>query len=364
MTLNTIPLVFLFIFSSCYEIKMDMAKKATVPGYSVKGIVTTFAGDYNNSGSVDGPYGVNRWELGIGGIAVKKSTGEIFVCDSYNRVIRKISANGNVETVVGSVGVIGSADGQGTSASFGFITDIAFDSQENIFVVDYVQRNIRKIDTDYNVTTFAGTAGVDGYEDNSGLLAKFHLPYGIAIDSNDMVYIADKNAVIRKITPAGVVSTLAGTNGVHGRLDGLGLAAQFLNPSKIAIDKDLNLYVSDGAIIRKITQSGLVTTYAGAINGDDGSTNGHRLTQALFNNISGLVFGLDGALYITEQDNPTVRKIGTDGIVSTIAGLQGFTGNVDGLGTEARFDFNNAIGIDQNGFLFISEDQGVIRKVK
>ena len=166
-----------------------------------------------------------------------------------------------------SAGGSGNADGTGTAASFNRPYSVATDSSGNVYVADLSNHTIRKITPAGVVTTVAGSAGVSGSADGTGAAASFNTPSSVATDSNGNVYVADTfNHTIRKITPAGVVTTLAGSAGVSGNADGTGAAARFNNPYSVATDSSGNVYAADANnhTIRKITPAGVVTTLAGS----------------------------------------------------------------------------------------------------
>jgi streptogramin lyase len=151
-----------------------------------------------------------------------------------------------VTTLAGSAGVNGIADGTGGAASFSGPTGVAADSDGNVYVADISKQTIRKITAAGVVTTFAGLAGKLGGEDGTGSTARFLDPTGVATDGSGNVYVADRdNRTIRKITPAGVVTTLGGLAGVKGSADGTGSAARFTSPGGVAIDGSGNVYVAD-----------------------------------------------------------------------------------------------------------------------
>jgi len=256
-----------------------------------------------------------------------------------------------VSTLAGS-GTYGSADGLGTAASFNAPTFLAPDAFGNIYVSDYGNNMIRKITPAGNVSTFIGTAvGLDK-------------PAGIAIDPSGNVYVVEneKNR-IRKITPEGVVSTLAGSeSGESGNTNGIGIAARFSGPMGLALDGVGNLYVTEenNNLIRKITPMGVVSTFAGS--GVQGSTNGNG-TSASFKSPAGVVIDASGNLYVTEGANRLIRKISPTGDVTTFAGsgAQGFT---NGNGTSASFNKPAGIAIDALGNLYVAESaNNSIRKI-
>jgi serine/threonine-protein kinase len=197
------------------------------------------------------------------GIAID-SGGDVFIADSYHNQIKKVTPEGTVSVFAGS-GQAGSNDGTGTSASFNSPFGVAIDSSNNIYVADYGNNKIRKITPEAVVTTLAGS-GQAGSADGVGNSASFNSPAGVTVDNSGNIYVADRfNHKIRKITPAGVVSTLAGS-GQAGHSDGTGTSASFDNPFGLAADSSGNTYVADtyNNEIREVTAAGVVTTIAGS----------------------------------------------------------------------------------------------------
>ncbi|WP_170845831.1 DUF6443 domain-containing protein, partial [Parapedobacter composti] len=210
--------------------------------------------------------------------------------------------------------------------------------------------------SDWDVTTFAGSGG-QGYVNGTGTSAVFHYPTGIVCDASGNVYVADaRNHAIRKITPSGVVTTLAGS-GVAGSANGTGTAASFNfgYPQGLAIDGSGNIYVTDRSNhrIRKITPSGVVTTVAGSTAGFANGTG----TAARFNLPTDIAVDASGNLYVTDEQNHRIRKITPSGVVTTLAG-SGVQGNVDGVGTSARFNVPQGITIDGSGNVYVGDQLG------
>jgi sugar lactone lactonase YvrE len=172
------------------------------------------------------------------------------------------------------------------------------------------------------------------------------------------------NDTIRKITPTGVVSTLAGQAGICGSLNGVGTSAQFNNPFALAVDSADNIYVSDSAndTIRKITPSGAVSTLAG-LPGYAGSTDGNG-NDARFWNPQGLVIDNKENIYVADTGNNTVRKITPMGVVTTLAGLAGASGATDGIGNEARFNSPGGVAVDSAGNVYVADTNNhAVRKM-
>ena len=291
--------------------------------------ISLLAGSIGGSGNVDGTGSAARFNYPTG-VAVDAS-GNVFVGDLENHTIRKITSAGVVTTLAGTAGSPGSSDGTGAAARFSGPFGVAVDASGNVFVADTSNNTIRKITSAGVVTTLAGTAGSPGSSDGTGAAARFFSPTGVAVDASGNVFVADmSNHTIRKITSAGVVTTLAGTAGFSGSSDGTGAAARFNYPRGVAVDASGNLYVADADnhTIRKITSVGVVTTLAGTA-GSDGSSNGTG-AAASFNFPYGVAVDASGNVYVADTENHTIRKITSAGVVSTLAGAAGSRGIVLG----------------------------------
>ena len=316
--------------------------------------ITTLAGSPGVSGSTDGTGSAARFSTPAG-VAVD-GAGNVYVADSSNHTIRKITAAGVVTTLAGSPGASGSADGTGSAARFYGPRSVAVDGAGNVYVADFYNYTIRKITPSGVVTTLAGSARVGGSADRTGSAARFYSPIGVAVDGAGNVYVADfYNDTIRKITPGGVVTTLAGSAGVAGSADGTGSAARFYYPYGVAVDGAGNIYVADSGndTIRKITPSGVVTTLAGSA-GAAGSTDGTG-SAARFYNLTGVAVDGVGNVYVADDSNHTIRKITAGGVVSTMAGSAGVFGSSDGIGGAARFYYPYGVAVDGSGNVYVAD---------
>jgi sugar lactone lactonase YvrE len=257
------------------------------------GVVSTFAGkdsrDYGED--IDGT-GTEAYFYGPRGIAMD-GPGNIYVADGFGG-IRKISSAGTVTTIA-----------EDDTAN------VAIDSAGNIYFVDVGNQRIRKITSAGVVSTFAGN-GTRGYMDGTGATAQFDYPNGVAVDSTGNVYVADSgNHCIRKINSAGMVSTFAG-NGIQGFIDGPGQEARFISPQGMAVDSAGNIYVTDyNNCIRKISSAGMVTTIAGNTpNG--GYSSGYKDgpgQEARFSSPQGMAVDGAGNIYVADSENHSIRKL-------------------------------------------------------
>ena len=335
----------------------------TIRKITPAGVVTTLAGTANSSGSADGT-GVNAQFNNPTGVAVDGS-GNAFVADSDNNTIRKITPAGVVTTLAGTAASRGRTDGTGADARFYSPAGVAVDGTGNVFVADSEYFTIRKITPAGVVTTLAGTARAIGSPDGTGPAARFNTPKGLAADEAGNVFVADSgNNKIRMITPAGVVTTLAGAAGTPGSADGTGSAARFNSPTGVAVDKDGNVFAADTGnnTIRKITPAGVVTTLAGT-SGSLGSADGTG-AAAHFNGPQGVAVDKAGDVYVADSGNHTIRKITPAGVVTTLAGTAGSDGSADGTGGAARFSHPTGVAVDGSDNIYVSDGFNyAIRKI-
>jgi sugar lactone lactonase YvrE len=333
----------------------------TIVAITQGGVATTLAGTLNVSGYVDGTGAAARF-FGPSGIAVDGS-GNVYVADSVNYRIRKVTPAGVVTTLAGS-GTLGSADGTGTAAQFAYPLGIAIDPAGTVYVSEGTNHTIRRISMPAAVVTLlAGAPAKSGSSDGAGSAARFVQPGGITADSAGNLFVADSNNnTIRSITPAGAVSTLAGSPGVMGSLDGSGSAARFLFPRSLTTGPDGNMYVADSSNnrIRKLTTAGVVTTLAGSSFGSNDGTG----ASAQFKSPYGIGADNNGNLYVADNGNQTVRKVTPAGVVTVFAGTTGVTGSTDATGAAAKFNSPAGVAVDGNGDVYVADNGNhTIRKI-
>lgn len=370
----------------------------TIRKISPEGVVSTFAGQAGREGGNDGT-GNGATFRGPNAVA-EDGAGNIYVADTYNNTMRKISPTGAVTTVAGRSQSGGSADGSGIKASFSSPNALAVDGVGNVYVADTGNSTIRKITPTGVVSTLAGQAGIRGSDDGPRGDALFFNPCGVAADGVGNVYVADTgNDTIRKISFDGTVSTLAGQAGAAGNADAARTRARFNRPVDVSLDNEANLYVADmgNGTIRKISPAGVVTTLAGlggngvavdgignvyasgnqtvskmtpggalitlaGLVGNSGSVDGTGNT-ARFSQPRGVAVDGLGNVFVADMSNTTIRKISPAGVVTTIAGQAGIAGSADGVGTIARFNYPNGVAVDNAGNIYVADTgNNTIRK--
>ena len=272
------------------------------------GNVTTIAGRAGDYGSNDGGLGIARFDT-PSAIAVARD-GTLFISDTGNNTIRRRAANGTVSTFAGFAGTPGSTNGVGSVARFNAPLGLALAANGDLFVADSGNHVIRRITSGGSVTTFAGGAELWGAVDGKGDQARFNGPVGLVFDQAGNLLVADSfNHAIRKIAPDGTVTTLAGKLGEDGFADGPAGNARFGAPAELAFDPNGNLFVTDGwyDTLRKITPDGTVSTVAGLV-GTEGSTDG-SYGGARFFNPYGLVATPTGSLIVSDTYNELIREV-------------------------------------------------------
>jgi sugar lactone lactonase YvrE len=435
-------------FSSPFDVAVDAAgnlyvadtNNHTIRKITPAGVVTTLAGLAGVSGSTDGAGSAARF-YHPEGITVDLF-GNVYVADTYNDTIRKITSGGLVTTLAGVAGYYGNTNGTGSAALFDYPSGVAVDGAGNVYATETYNYYVRKITPTGTVTTLAGSpddavfmgpGGVavdaggnifvaDTYNDRickitpagmvttlrmaDGTAAYFYrpqklgldavgnvyvsdslnhrilrlttagdltiiatlpadlpqdptsVPYadGVAVDAWGNVYVADTgNSAVRKITQSGVMTTVAGFGPGFGSTDGVGSVARFFYPAGVAADGAGNVYAADMAnhTIRKIAPGGIVTTLAGLArsSGDADGTG----SAARFNSPSAVAVDAVGNVYVADTGNGTIRKLTPAGVVSTLAGLAGSSGNIDATGSAARFSLPQSLAADAAGNVYVAD---------
>lgn len=281
--------------------------------------------------------------------------GNLYIADTNNNVIRRVDAQTGQTTTFAGNGTFGYVDGGAAAAQFRGPRTVLVKPDGTLLVADTGNNAIRQVDANGIVTTVAG--GVAGYLDGPGLVARFAGPVGMALDNIGNVYVTDiNNFLVRKIQTDAIgnatVSTFAGS-GVRGHLDGPAGTARFLDPQAIAADASSNLYVADraGHRIRLITPAGQVSTLAGT--GTAGYQDGPVAT-ALLSSPVGVIVAANGTVYVADRDNYRLRAISSTGQVSTLAGT-GIDGFADGPATTAQLGICYQLNLDATGRLYAAD---------
>jgi len=287
--------------------------------------------------------------------------GNVYVTDADAGTISKISPTGQGVILAGCAGVHGPQNGSGTNAHFIIPRGVAVDKAGTLYVTDAY--TLRKITPAGEVSTLAGQHGYPGTTDGLGSEARFSWPSAVAVDDAGNIWVADRYA-IRKVTPAGQVTTIAGSAGHTGSTDGAGSDARFSDNDKgVALDGAGDLCVADALnhTIRKVTPAGVVTTVAGSTR--PGSADGPG-AEAAFIRPCGVAFDRAGNMYVADTGSHTVRKVSTAGVVSTLAGTPGVAGNADGPCSRAQFNQPRGVAVDSAGDVFVADSGNhCVRKI-
>lgn len=307
-------------------------------------VVSTFAG--SSMGFADGT-GTAAMFNTPGGIAMGKD-GNLYVADRSNHKIRKITPEGVVSTLAGST--VGYVDGPGNTAKFHVPLGVAVDASNTVYVADFNNHSIRKITPNGQVSTVAGSQG-GGWQDGTAALAKFYTPFALAVKDDGTIYVADwGNNLLRKITPDGMVSSLNGSSST-GYVDGTASTARFRGITGISVDAQGDLILVDNGnhAVRKMTQANVFSTLAGGTKGAADGTG----SAAQFNFPYGVAIASNGDMYVSDIYNHKIRKVTPSGIVTTIAGTT--PGMEDGSGATAKFNEPNGIALDKDGNIYVSD---------
>ncbi|MDI1302607.1 MAG: hypothetical protein PSX71_11935 [bacterium] len=328
------------------------------------GTVTTLAGIGTHAGYGDNPFGGGSQFWMPTSVALDPVSGDLLVADAGNHRIRRVRTADGVTTTFAGGGSSTPEDGSTASipqAAFGLPVGVTVTTGGTVYVADYLASSLRKIINTSATTpvtsTLAGTNRNEpgGVNDGPGVTATFHSPQGMSSDSSGNLYTVENEAhVVRKITPAGVVSTVAGSNFTPGFYDNtVSYVVLFNHPTSVASAPDGTLYVTDSwnNAIRKVTPSGATTTFAGGAQGSaDGAGNTSQFLQP-----TGIARDHNGTLYIADTGNSTIRKITAAGNVTTLAGSAGLTGAGNGNGAAARFNHPTAVAVNAAGTVFVAD---------
>ncbi len=327
----------------------------TIRRVNASGTVTTVAGTPGQPGTTDGL--AARFNTPVG-LAFDRD-GTLLVADRLNHTIRRIAINGSVSTVAGQPGLPGSADGPVTTARLNEPWGLAFDPNGNLYIVERGNSTVRKLSADGTLSTLAGTAGLTGSTDGTGPAARFNSPTALTTDSSGNLFVADTgNATLRKLTLAGVVTTHAGTAGLTGSANGTGPAARFTTPLGLVGDRVGNIYVADAGThnIRLVSPDGAVGTLLGSSTADTYGATDAVDNAARFLGPAGLAISSDGSgLYIADSLNQSIRRVGNNLAVTTVAGPGGTFGSLDGPAATARFNAPLGLALDATGNLYVAD---------
>jgi trimeric autotransporter adhesin len=329
-----------------------------LPVVSQAQYITTFAGDGTSGYEGDGGQSTSAKISYPRGVAVDNSGNVYIAC--WDNHVRKINASGIISTFAGN-GVSGNGGdgGPATAAQLNSPTTIAFDGAGNVYIADGANNKIRKVNTSGIISTFAGTGTIGSAGDGGpATSAQINYTAGITFDGSGNAYIADYwNCKIRKITPAGIISTFAGTGSAGYSGDGgAATAAKLYYPARVAVDGVGNVYIADygNNRIRRVNSSGVISLVAGSgsagFSGDGGPASAAKLSGPVGINVDG-----SGNLYIADWGNSCIRKVNSTGVITTIAGtgVAGFNGDCIPANSA---ELNQSIGIalDESGHIYIS----------
>ncbi len=340
-----------------------LAFLAITPSLHAFGIFAPVSGENGEAGHQDGTGGGARFNDPMG--LARDAQGNLFICDARNHVIRKISPGGVVSTLAGKPGEHGTTDGAGGAARFHFPADIAVAPNGTLYVADSGNHCIRKITANGTVSTIAGTPGSEDdisdvnhgsglstkapQLDGTGSAARFNSPGGIAYAPAGFLYVSDTgNQIIRRVDLDGKVTSLAGMPGVWGSNDGTGPGARFYSPMGLCVGTEGNLYIADSLnhVIRRMTPEAVVTTFAGSVT-EFGCKSGPRL-DARFCEPTDITCHPDGGFIVCESFGNALFRLKTDGMVSM------FAGNAETPSANTLSNPSSAV-CDPQGNVFVSD---------
>ncbi len=326
------------------------------------GNISTFAGNGTLSYSGDGGAAIQAQLNNPQGVAAD-SSGNLYVADTLNNVVRKVSPNGTISNFAGNGGAGSSGDGSAaTSAQLHGPQGLAVDAAGNLFIADTLNAKVRKVSAASGVINIVAGSGTPGYggDGSAAASAQLNLPIGVAVDSSGNVYIADfGNSRVRKVSASGaIIGTVAGNGSTGYSGDGGPAAnAQLNGPQGVAVDAAGNLYIADteNNAIREVTPAGLIATVAGnSLAGYSGD--GGQATSAQIGSPVGVAVDAAGDIFTLDASN-RVRQVYPNGLIATIAGngSRGYSGD-GGLATQAQLNSPSAIALGSNGNLYVADE--------
>jgi sugar lactone lactonase YvrE len=340
------------VFFSAYNCVFSFDAKGTLVRVAGRSQLVDYSGD-------GGPATLAAL-AGPSQIAVAPS-GDVYIADTYNNRVRKVDDSGNITTVVGS-GAYGYAGdgGPALGAELAYPQGVALDSVGNLYISDSVNQRIRKVGSDGTITTVAGT-GVEGYLGDGGpaLRAQLNYPAGIAVDAWGNIFFADYTR-IRKVSPDGTITTVAGSDAYGFSGDGGPAASAILNfPVGIAVDNLGNLYIADtyNSVIRRVTPDGTISTVAGGAVSPFTLGDGGPATDAFLWEPFGVATDFSGNLFIADTNNNRIRKVNAHGIITTAAGTDACCAwGDDGPAIASGLNNPGGITLDHSGDLYIADN--------
>jgi uncharacterized protein (TIGR03437 family) len=332
-------------------------------------IMQTFAGSQSLGPGESGDAGPATQAQLNGPFTAVWAGGSVYIADQVNQVIRKVTPDGNINVFAG-IGTAGFAGDGNTAlnAYFNLPLGVAVDSSGNVYIADTDNNAIRKVDTTGHVSSLAGNTGSAGYGGDGGQAISGYLnqPNALVLDSAGNIYIADTgNNRIRKISTSGIITSVAGNNYPSYAGDGgPAVVAELNNPEGVAVDKSGNIYIADTSnnVIRKVS-NGIITTFAGTgVAGFSGD--GAAAKQAKLYHPEGVTVDANGNVYIADSFNNRIRRVGTNGVITTIAGtgVAGYGG--DGLlATDSLMRFPSGVSVDPQGNIYVADPQNQIVRI-
>jgi len=335
---------------------------------SPSGIITTFAGDGEGGFSGDNGPATAAELTSPNGVAVGRD-GSIYIADRGNNRIRRVNPSGIITTVAGDgLQGFGGDKGPATSAELDSPTDVVVGGDGSVYIADYGNNRIRRVTPKGVITTVAGN-GEDGSSGDNGQATAAALsdPVGVAVASDGTIYIADYgNDQVRRVSPTGVITTIAG-NGEDGSSgdNGPATSAELSEPSGVAVGGDGSVYIADSGNneVRKVSTAGIITTVAGdgqnGFRGDNGPATSAELSEPTAVAVAG-----DGSLYIADYTNARIRRVNPRGIITTVAGGASDLIGDNGPATAADLSGPNGVAVASDGTIYIADtDNDRVRRV-